>query len=1626
MNMRSTCATALAILAISPLTTHAATVTWNNAGDDWFDDANWDNGNHPGNGDHAIIGSGTVLLTNVTDQLASLTVSGGTLTFSNWTTKLSATNVTISGGTVTLPGAFTDVQMSNRVWIACSNLTLLPGAAIGVDYLGFARRDGAAGWGYGPGRGYSKSGAGHGGWGGRIESYAAGEVNGTASAPETPGSSGGSFSSTKMGGAGGGAIRIDASGAVVVSGTITSDGDDNTLNAGGGGAGGSIFITCHTFQGTNGIVRANGGGIGGAHSGGGGGGRIAVVYSKAAQDLLSRPTVTFSALGGSLTDSYGDIGTLYFTDGSFLTPNIAHNGWLLSPTFTNWSVSALALTNTWFRFPGAFLLDVTNDVTIYGANGRLQLTNATLTCGGDLVLTSSGELFVEGGVTNATTEDYGALVSVAGNITLSGNSRIYPRSHPTNGGSPLFEAHDVTLNAGCAFDADERGFRGRPSAGDDYGYGPGRGYDESGGGYGGAGGDGGHGPAGGVSYGEADAPVHPGSSGGTARPGSTTYIGADGGGLVRLKASGTLSVYGTISANGEEQTRSSGGGGSGGGVWLTCRTFYGDAGGLLHANGGKGGVYYGGGGGGGRIAVWRYLDSSVGQIPISTTGGAGGANAPAGQDGATGTVVFVNTGPAITNLWATNITATTADLVGNLIYTGKAPAQVICYWGPTDEVEDKGAWATNAALGWQTQGVVTNPVTGLAPATLHYFRFYATNAHGHAWSAPPGVFSTPGGLGIDNDGGAADITDTTATLRGTVTAGNPVPASYFCWGDNNAGRTDTGLWDHVDYAATELGSVSNTIGGLTANQQYFYCAYVTNAGGDAWAPAVTNFTAGPPLVAINDLTLTEGDSGTTNFDFTITLSASSSVPVSVVFVTSNGWADAPADYASTGGVLTIPAGQMTGVISVPVVGDTVDEYPYQDFYVNLSNPTNGTVTDGQGRGTITDDDDLNQTKTWTGIGNWNSRTNWSPAGSPSPADDVVIASGELSLSNAVTVSSVTMTSGLLVFTNWTTKLSAGDMAINGGTITHVAHSDTNGADGWALEARVWIACSNLTLASGAAIDVEAKGYPQRSVMGRGYGPGSGYSRSGAGHGGWGGLMATYGPAGGDYGSWSDPQMPGSSGGTWDGTRQGGIGGGVIRVQAAGAVVVDGTISADGGDNTGNTGGGGSGGSIYIACRTIDGADGHVRADGGGTGGLAGGGGGGRIAVVYDTTAQAGAGVPGVTFTADLGPNGDLSGGLGTLSFEDNLLLSGAIPHRGVWLSPEASGQWALDSLTLSGGHLRFPSPGAVLSVSNDVRISGNGSGLALGGNTHWTNLVSEYRLVSSPSSHWLRVGGELVLTNGASLHVYAAATNGADFGGLVSVTGNMSVANGCWVYPYTHRTNGGPVLFEVAELRVASGGGFDADAKGWSGGEKGQGGHGPGASSGAGSYDNGAGAGYGGAGGSSWTRSGGAAYGSSNAPAQAGSGGDGSSGEERGGYGGGAVRIAAGGTVTLDGTLTARGENGAQWHSGGGSGGGIWVTCRRFTGSGAMEANGGDRGYSRGGEGGGGRIAVWYQVGPSQLDDILQGTGASTILITTNLEAYTGTTSAQAGAPGTAADGQDGTVVFLTVLSPAGTLFMVN
>ncbi|MEM7395788.1 MAG: hypothetical protein AAF492_25935, partial [Verrucomicrobiota bacterium] len=119
----------------------------------------------------------------------------------------------------------------------------------------------------------------------------------------------------------------------------------------------------------------------------------------------------------------------------------------------------------------------------------------------------------------------------------------------------------------------------------------------------------------------------------------------------------------------------------------------------------------------------------------------------------------------------------------------------------------------------------------------------------------------------------------------------------------------------------------------------------------------------------------------------------------------------------------------------------------------------------------------------------------------------------------------------------------------------------------------------------------------------------------------------------------------------------------------------------------------------------------------------------------------------------------------------------------------------------------------------------------------------------------------------------------------------------------------------------------------------------------------GSGGSYGGAGGTGGSGTTNPTYGDTFEPTDLGTGGRGLFDDFS--LGGGRVRIRAD-RLTLDGAFLAQGADGTISHIGGGSGGSIWVDVGSLCGSGHMGVDGGSRGGLGSHDGGGGRIAVYY------------------------------------------------------------------
>jgi hypothetical protein len=132
---------------------------------------------------------------------------------------------------------------------------------------------------------------------------------------------------------------------------------------------------------------------------------------------------------------------------------------------------------------------------------------------------------------------------------------------------------------------------------------------------------------------------------------------------------------------------------------------------------------------------------------------------------------------------------------------------------------------------------------------------------------------------------------------------------------------------------------------------------------------ITNDDA-PPSYSIDDVTMAEGNAGTTGFTFTITKTGTTALQSDVTFYTQDGTATvvdndyqpigtppatAPQGLTCSGACVSFLPGDITKQVTVMVNGDTTPE-TNETFFLLLDNATNGTIGDGSGLGTITNDD----------------------------------------------------------------------------------------------------------------------------------------------------------------------------------------------------------------------------------------------------------------------------------------------------------------------------------------------------------------------------------------------------------------------------------------------------------------------------------------------------------------------------------------------------------------------------------------------------------------------------------------------------------------------------------------------
>ncbi len=193
--------------------------------------------------------------------------------------------------------------------------------------------------------------------------------------------------------------------------------------------------------------------------------------------------------------------------------------------------------------------------------------------------------------------------------------------------------------------------------------------------------------------------------------------------------------------------------------------------------------------------------------------------------------------------------------------------------------------------------------------------------------------------------------------------------------DFNWETTDTGATAGVDYvgqsasaqipAGASSYNLEVTVNGDTdfeTNETFS----VTLSGGGGYTAAGSTLQAtgtidnddSEPTLTIADVTVAEGNSGTSNAVFNVTLSNKSYLSVGFTYSVGGGNASAANDYGTPApsSPLSIPPGDTGITITVPIMGDTTTEGD-ETFAVTLDDPSNASIADGSATGTILDDED---------------------------------------------------------------------------------------------------------------------------------------------------------------------------------------------------------------------------------------------------------------------------------------------------------------------------------------------------------------------------------------------------------------------------------------------------------------------------------------------------------------------------------------------------------------------------------------------------------------------------------------------------------------------------------------------
>ncbi len=309
-------------------------------------------------------------------------------------------------------------------------------------------------------------------------------------------------------------------------------------------------------------------------------------------------------------------------------------------------------------------------------------------------------------------------------------------------------------------------------------------------------------------------------------------------------------------------------------------------------------------------------------------------------------------------------------IVISQVYGGAGCGTAGCSTYKNDYIElfNRGS-APQSLNGWSVQYAAATgtawQVTNLTNVTLQPGQYYlvAEGAGANGVNNIPTADAT-GTIAMSATAAKVALVNTTTALSGSCPTGAQIVdlvgygATASCFETAVAPAPSTTTADvRAGAGCTETDNNSTDFTATTPNPRNTATAL------NSCSVATPTPTPAGVTVSINDVSQDEGNAGTTNFNFTVSLSAPAQTGgVSFTVNTADGTAqdDNPAtednDYvAIVNGAGSIPEGSSSTQVTVQVNGDATTE-PNETFFVNLTGVTGATAADAQGQGTIQNDD----------------------------------------------------------------------------------------------------------------------------------------------------------------------------------------------------------------------------------------------------------------------------------------------------------------------------------------------------------------------------------------------------------------------------------------------------------------------------------------------------------------------------------------------------------------------------------------------------------------------------------------------------------------------------------------------